>query len=789
VSRTEVEPLPATAVALVLAALAVLAFFLVVTVTPLANNDIWLHLANGKWILEHGRVPTTDPYSFTAGGDRFYAHEWLAGVIFQGVDVLFGVTGLIWTKALLGGAAILLAAVAGRRLGARTFSILACSTLAIAIASARFVERPELFSYALTGVYLLVLVREQDKLPAERNGSPAGYVFASGLWELVPLQWLWVQLHGYFLSGLALAGLFLAGETALRIFDRGRVVTRRLVAGALALVAMALVGIANPNGLEIYRFPFTVVGTDVFMRTVFEWTPTFTTEPVRSLPMFLGFCLLVPLLAASCLDSPRLLARHRLWRGIGIAGLAASLTFHPRIAASLLPDGFAPKGALLAQSPGRVLLDLLGRPDFEPSLGALGSALAAVAVFGFVWLALAALLFFFRGKPAVAAISILVFLGFLLLRGAGAPGPWIALGVLGAALSYAIVRRSVRVWRAAALLFFLVLATRQNRNIVNFAIVSLPFLAAGMTRLADAMRSVPPEAEIPWNTLAARKRLALGLALVALLLAVSAARSGWAYAPGYRKRPGFGVDRRFPASAVEYVKERGLSGNVFNTYYNGAYLIHELYPATRVFVDSRMDVYGAERLERYYAILRDPGEAARGLGEGVDYALLDYTFPPGGEREKGVFAYLAQSADWALDYFDDEAVVFVRARASAPWIEEDRYRIANPALYRPGAVAAMDPDTRARYEREVDRAVATSPRSAVARLMKCELLAAAGRRAEALALVDAILADVPDHAYTAIVGGRLAKGAGDRQRALRYYRRAVRLVPSSDELRREMSGV
>ena len=135
----------ASPTALVVAALAVLVFFLAVTITPVANNDIWLHLENGKWILEHGRVPTADPYSFTAGGDRFYAHEWLAGVIFQGVDRIIGTTGLIFMKPFLGGAALLLAAFAARRLGARTFSILACSTLAVAIASARFVERPELF--------------------------------------------------------------------------------------------------------------------------------------------------------------------------------------------------------------------------------------------------------------------------------------------------------------------------------------------------------------------------------------------------------------------------------------------------------------------------------------------------------------------------------------------------------------------------------------------------------------------------------------------------------------------
>src|SRR6185369_5255808 len=100
---------------------------------------------------------------------------------------------------------------------------------------------------------------------------------------------------------------------------------------------------------------------------------------------------------------------------------------------------------------------------------------------------LAGLLYAFRSRPAVAAAPILIALGFLVLRGGGPAAAWIAIAVLGVSLARAAWRKTVRPWDAAVLLFFLMLATRQNRNIVNFAIVSLPFLAAGMTRLAAAL--------------------------------------------------------------------------------------------------------------------------------------------------------------------------------------------------------------------------------------------------------------------------------------------------------------
>jgi hypothetical protein len=780
VSRDETGEPGASPAALAVASAAILAFFLAVTVTPLANNDLWLHLTNGRWILEHGRVPTVDPYSFTAGGDRFYAHEWLAGLLFEGVHRAFGVTGLILLKPLCAGTALALLALAGRRLGARPLATLATLGFAIAITTARFVERPDLFSYALTGLYLLVLVRERER------GDASGFFRASGIWVLVPAQWLWVQLHGYFLAGLALVGLHLAGEVFERaVLDHERpILTRRTRSGACAFVAMLGLGLLNPNGIEIYGFPFTVVGTDVFMQTVFEWTPTFATAPVRTLPLFLGFCLWVSLLAASCLDSRALLSRHRAFLRVGASGLAILAVFHPGVAAALLPDAYAPAGALLAASPARLLLDAIGRPDLEPALGAVGAVLRTLSTFGVVWLLLLGLLVVYRRKPCVAAIPILVALGFSTLRGAVTLGPALVLLILAAAFAYAVARRAVPAWQAGAALFFAILATRQNRNIVNFTLVTLPLLAAGLTRLAAAVRAVPARGATPRR--AGASTWAFATAAVAVVLLAYAAISGWPYAPGYRKRPGLGVDPRFPAAAVSYVETRGLSGNVFNTYYNGAYLIHELWPRTLVFVDSRMDVYGSDRLKRYYEILRDPGAASRALGSGVDYAVLDYTFPPGGEREKGIFAYLEGSPDWALVQFDDAAVVYVHARRGERWVEDDRYELASPATYRPGAVSGMDAATRERYERELDRAIASSERSGIARLMKCEVLAARGDTAGALALVDAVLAADPSHAYAAIVGARLARRAGDRERSLGYYRRAVRLLPQSDELRREM---
>jgi hypothetical protein len=53
-----------------------------VTLFQISNNDIWIHLRTGEYVLAHFGVPSTDPYSFTAAGRPYVAHEWLAGVLF-----------------------------------------------------------------------------------------------------------------------------------------------------------------------------------------------------------------------------------------------------------------------------------------------------------------------------------------------------------------------------------------------------------------------------------------------------------------------------------------------------------------------------------------------------------------------------------------------------------------------------------------------------------------------------------------------------------------------------------
>jgi hypothetical protein len=64
----------------------------------------------------------------------------------------------------------------------------------------------------------------------------------------------------------------------------------------------------------------------------------------------------------------------------------------------------------------------------------------------------------------------------------------------------------------------------------------------------------------------------------------------------------------YPARSVSYLEEHAPGARVFNSYDWGGYLIDNLYPDGRVFIDGRADVYGPGLVRDYVAIaMAKPG--------------------------------------------------------------------------------------------------------------------------------------------------------------------------------------
>ena len=148
---------------------------------PWIDSDYWWHLATGNWILDHHHVPTTDPFSWTHGGEEWVAHEWLAAVLFALVDRAWGYAGvivLVATVAIAG----LWRLLAGMRLygvSRRATCILVLAWGGVFLQPGVMVLRPQVLTFALLAVLL-----------TELAGYETGH--RRHLWLLPPLIALWV---------------------------------------------------------------------------------------------------------------------------------------------------------------------------------------------------------------------------------------------------------------------------------------------------------------------------------------------------------------------------------------------------------------------------------------------------------------------------------------------------------------------------------------------------------------------------------------------------------------------
>ena len=237
------------------------------------DGDTNWHVAAGRWIIAHGVVPLTDPFSYTFAGKTWVAHEWLSEVFMTLAYFAAGWSGVV----LLIGAA---AGAAYAMISAELRLWLGPVGQAIGLGLSFACLEP--FLYARPHILALpVLVFWTRSLLAARRRAKAPPLLLS------PLMLVWANLHASFIFGLALIGPF-ALEALAAEADKRRAILDWGLFG-LASLGFALV---TPHGVGGLMFPFMVLGMKV-LPNILEWrsanfqTPTLL-EGSLLITLFLG---------------------------------------------------------------------------------------------------------------------------------------------------------------------------------------------------------------------------------------------------------------------------------------------------------------------------------------------------------------------------------------------------------------------------------------------------------------------------------------------------------------------
>jgi hypothetical protein len=262
---------------------AVIAVAAVFATRRLDDFDTWWHLAAGRWIVENGRVPSTDTLSFTVPDHTWINLQWLFDVVLYGVHSLGGADGLVLLATVCFSLATWLL-FANTRAFVGDIGAAILVLWALLLAEERFLIRPEMFSFIFLGLVLRVLLTLRTT-----DGKRA--------WWLVPIMALWVNFHALYVMGLVCIVCAAAGSVASRVVllpsgwreasDIGADARRRLLTWAPAAIIATL---ANPFFLEGLRFPLKLMTRIEGERAVFSsigefrspWSGYFTTTSISA---------------------------------------------------------------------------------------------------------------------------------------------------------------------------------------------------------------------------------------------------------------------------------------------------------------------------------------------------------------------------------------------------------------------------------------------------------------------------------------------------------------------------
>lgn len=210
------------------------------------DSDTWWHLANGRWMVEHGQILAADPFSYTRAGAVWshpgYPYEVALytaykGLGYRGVDLL----------AALAISAVLLVEWNALKTGTlRRFMLVGVSIL---LSIGYWSARPNVFTLLFALLFMVVL--EGFRLGNRRI-----------IWLLPVAMLLWVNLHGGFPVGFLMLVLY-----AVDFAKQGD----RLKTLAAVFAAMALATLANPYGWYVHREILLTAGRAAEQSMIQEW--------------------------------------------------------------------------------------------------------------------------------------------------------------------------------------------------------------------------------------------------------------------------------------------------------------------------------------------------------------------------------------------------------------------------------------------------------------------------------------------------------------------------------------
>jgi hypothetical protein len=260
---------------------------------PITDTDIFWHIAAGREMLLHRHFLFCDPFSFSIPFANWTDLHWLFQI------TSFGLYSLGAEKALIAFKLVIIALVSGIlccTYRTKQYIVITALTTAVLIYEARYLIclRPVLITILCMALYIYLFENARDKIDKKT------------LWLCIPLQILWTNSQGLYMTGLFIIGAYwfesiipgLSGFTRAVLkgkkshgnmlcnntFQKGMAfwtLGKPCYIGLLFILCAASC-LINPYGLDGLALPFRLIGRinpdphNIFSMNIPENVPLFS---------------------------------------------------------------------------------------------------------------------------------------------------------------------------------------------------------------------------------------------------------------------------------------------------------------------------------------------------------------------------------------------------------------------------------------------------------------------------------------------------------------------------------
>lgn len=236
------------------------------------DGDLGRHLTIGNYILDNLIIPTRDIFSHTMEGLALTPHEWFTQVIFSISYKMGGMDGVVVLCALLIAITFTLVFRHCFERSNMLLVSLGMTILAAATASIHWLARPHLF----TMLFILLWVSVLENFRRKGNLH---------WWVLPLLMLIWVNLHGAFIAGFVIWGIYFLDSIISNQSKRiaGKVNTANGLTGVLGMnqtrklliigIIVLFITLVNPAGWKIWETTLGFLQNRYLIEHTVEYLP------------------------------------------------------------------------------------------------------------------------------------------------------------------------------------------------------------------------------------------------------------------------------------------------------------------------------------------------------------------------------------------------------------------------------------------------------------------------------------------------------------------------------------